>query len=198
MRESDFEWEGGHPALNFINTLDERLSLAPVERLGSFSALVSFVCQAKLIDRKTATALACHDGKRAAQRVLSDAIAFREQVHRVLRSLSAGKRPVVGQLAALNIQITDAAMHRRLRLTNQGGVRTWDKPQDVERPLWELASVVENLFLDEQYERVRKCAAADCGTFFIDLSKAGRRKWCSMANCGNRNKVRRFRGHPLR
>ena len=39
-----------------------------------------------------------------------------------------------------------------------------------------------------------KCGASDCEVYFIDTSKAHRRQWCSMQNCGNREKQRRWRG----
>ena len=37
--------------------------------------------------------------------------------------------------------------------------------------------------------RIRQCHADDCICCFVDTSKNGRRKWCSMARCGNRAKV---------
>jgi predicted RNA-binding Zn ribbon-like protein len=41
--------------------------------------------------------------------------------------------------------------------------------------------------------RVRRCAAPNCGAWFLDTSKGGRRKWCSMATCGNRAKAAKHR-----
>jgi predicted RNA-binding Zn ribbon-like protein len=40
--------------------------------------------------------------------------------------------------------------------------------------------------------RVRLCANPDCGLFFYDDSRTRRRRWCSMAVCGNRHKVASF------
>jgi predicted RNA-binding Zn ribbon-like protein len=40
-------------------------------------------------------------------------------------------------------------------------------------------------------ERTRICAGTKCGWLFIDRSKAGRRRWCDMATCGNAAKSRR-------
>ncbi|MEU4763659.1 CGNR zinc finger domain-containing protein [Actinosynnema sp. NPDC023794] len=40
---------------------------------------------------------------------------------------------------------------------------------------------------------VRACSAADCGLLFVDASRAGNRRWCSMERCGNRHKVRAHR-----
>ncbi|HEY8471121.1 MAG TPA: CGNR zinc finger domain-containing protein [Natronosporangium sp.] len=42
-------------------------------------------------------------------------------------------------------------------------------------------------------ERVRSCAAADCGLIYLDTSRSGNRTWCSMRRCGNRHKVRQLR-----
>ena len=40
---------------------------------------------------------------------------------------------------------------------------------------------------------VRRCEGADCTFFFYDRTKAHRRRWCSMATCGNRHKAASFR-----
>jgi predicted RNA-binding Zn ribbon-like protein len=188
-----FEWDGDHAALNFINTLDERLSAAPLERLSSYAALVSFVHQAGLFDRKVAAELVRYDGQPTALRTLAAAIAFRETVYRLLCSWNQRTLPAPAEMTAFNAAIVDALSHSRLTLSLKGAARTWDCPLSVQRPIWELGVAVDNLFRDGQFARVRKCEASDCGTFFIDRSNPGRRRWCSMSNCGNRNKVRRFR-----
>ena len=41
--------------------------------------------------------------------------------------------------------------------------------------------------------RLRKCANRACPLLFYDVSKAGRRRWCSMETCGGRAKARAFR-----
>lgn len=47
--------------------------------------------------------------------------------------------------------------------------------------------------LDGSWRRLRECGDPDCTSVFYDRSKNRSTKWCSMATCGNRNKVRRFR-----
>ncbi|MBD0670385.1 CGNR zinc finger domain-containing protein [Streptomyces sp. CBMA156] len=42
-------------------------------------------------------------------------------------------------------------------------------------------------------DRVRECGAHDCPLIFVDTSRPGRRRWCSMERCGNRHKVRALR-----
>ncbi|TQM81574.1 putative RNA-binding Zn ribbon-like protein [Saccharothrix saharensis] len=40
---------------------------------------------------------------------------------------------------------------------------------------------------------VRECSASNCGLLFVDTSRSGNRRWCSMERCGNRHKVRAHR-----
>ncbi|HEY5859871.1 MAG TPA: CGNR zinc finger domain-containing protein, partial [Actinomycetota bacterium] len=47
--------------------------------------------------------------------------------------------------------------------------------------------------MDGSFHRLRECQDATCPTVFYDRSKNHTAKWCSMASCGNRNKVRKFR-----
>ncbi|MEM7337131.1 MAG: CGNR zinc finger domain-containing protein [Actinomycetota bacterium] len=43
----------------------------------------------------------------------------------------------------------------------------------------------------ERPGRVRSCDHGACTIWFVDTSKAGRRRWCSMERCGNRAKAQR-------
>ncbi|MEV0586647.1 CGNR zinc finger domain-containing protein [Nonomuraea sp. NPDC050310] len=65
----------------------------------------------------------------------------------------------------------------------------------VADPAWHAAWVSAAAFvrlLGERPERVRKCANPECVLWFLDVSKNGSRRWCSMEGCGNRAKVGRF------
>lgn len=42
-------------------------------------------------------------------------------------------------------------------------------------------------------DRIRQCAGDGCAILFLDTSRSGDRRWCSMAACGNRQKVAAFR-----
>lgn len=45
--------------------------------------------------------------------------------------------------------------------------------------------------LQDRPERIRPCAHPDCILWFLDTSRNGTRRWCSMAACGNRAKAQR-------
>ncbi|MFF7452958.1 CGNR zinc finger domain-containing protein [Kitasatospora sp. NPDC008115] len=61
----------------------------------------------------------------------------------------------------------------------------------------QLASTVARdaiaLFTGPYADHVRECGADDCRLLFVDTSRPGRRRWCSMERCGNRHKVRALR-----
>jgi predicted RNA-binding Zn ribbon-like protein len=53
--------------------------------------------------------------------------------------------------------------------------------------LWSAA----DLLVGRQLPRVRQCSNPACGWLFLDDSKSGNRRWCSMSACGNRAKAHR-------
>ncbi len=59
--------------------------------------------------------------------------------------------------------------------------------------LWPVADALVKLVTGNKFKFVRQCEAHDCVLLFHDLSKSHRRRWCSMATCGNRMKVAAFR-----
>jgi predicted RNA-binding Zn ribbon-like protein len=65
---------------------------------------------------------------------------------------------------------------------------------------WLLAAVARSgaeIVAEGPRARLRVCANPGCGLFFYDNSRTRRRRWCSMAVCGNRSKVAAFaRNHP--
>jgi predicted RNA-binding Zn ribbon-like protein len=51
-----------------------------------------------------------------------------------------------------------------------------------------IARAIADLFVREDLTRVKHCAGNGCSILFIDRTKASKRRWCSMALCGNRAK----------
>ena len=72
-RADPFDWSGGHPALDLVNTLDERPFDSPVENLSTYRDLVRFAELARLIEPSIAARLRNLDGPRAlaSRRVLA-------------------------------------------------------------------------------------------------------------------------------
>lgn len=76
--------------------------------------------------------------------------------------------------------------------------RHWRTPVPVDAVLSHLARDAVELLGGPLADRVRRCAAGDCEIVFVDTSRPGRRRWCSMPRCGNRAKVTAFRSRRSR
>jgi predicted RNA-binding Zn ribbon-like protein len=74
---------------------------------------------------------------------------------------------------------------RAARLTPGG----WILPERLDLPVLAAARAAAEFLLGERRSNVRACPGRRCGWLFLDPS--GRRRWCSMATCGNRAKQRR-------
>jgi len=124
--------------------------------------------------------------------LLKAALALRQTARDLLESRKVG---ISGDPAALN---------RVLALGNAYRELVWSKSQSpslelrrrvssVEALLVPVAEAVANLLAEGDFSLVRKCESADCTLWFYDRTKSHHRRWCSMAQCGNRMKVAAFR-----
>jgi predicted RNA-binding Zn ribbon-like protein len=87
----------------------------------------------------------------------------------------------------------------RTRVVEQTGrlnTQTWFETREPEDLLAPLAQSAAELFGGVERTRVRKCA--HCVGHFLDTSKKGTRRWCSMKLCGNRFKVAAYAARKRR
>jgi predicted RNA-binding Zn ribbon-like protein len=183
-----FDLCGGHPAIDFANTVSSRHTASPIERLTSYEALVDFAEQSRLLDAQPAArwrAWAQRDPAGAAA-VLDRAIELRESLYRLFTAVAAGEAVADADRGTLN------QWWHRLELD---AAFTWrwaagdDAPDSLLAPV--VTAAVE-LLTSPRRGRMRICEADDCLWLFLDTSKNNSRRWCDMSQCGNRIKARRF------
>ncbi|MFI0270499.1 CGNR zinc finger domain-containing protein [Streptomyces luteogriseus] len=73
------------------------------------------------------------------------------------------------------------------------GTRAWALGATGTQLLATVARDAIDLFTGPHADRVRECGAHNCHLLFVDTSRPGRRRWCAMEHCGNREKVRAHR-----
>ncbi len=71
-----------------------------------------------------------------------------------------------------------------------GERRSWAIAATGAQALSAIARDAIDLFGGPYAARIRECASDNCALVFVDLSRPGRRRWCSMDRCGNRAKQR--------
>ena len=193
-RAGPFEWSGGHPALDLVNTLDERPLESPIENLAKYRDLVRFVELAGLVEPTVAARLLRLDG-RARSRVVARARKLREHLHDVLAA--AHSRQPARQLDLDEISASIQAAHAARALVASPSPalarHCWPQPIAPDLALHACALSIEHLLVDVERKRIRKCEASDCDVYYVDTSKGQHRQWCSMKACGNREKQRRWR-----
>jgi predicted RNA-binding Zn ribbon-like protein len=104
----------------------------------------------------------------------------------VFSALAAGRRPPRRALAALLRVHADAAREG----TIEDGAWVWSG-RHPDRPLWPIAVAAVDLLRSERMARLKRCA--NCNWLFLDRSRNGSRRWCSMDECGVHTKMRRYR-----
>jgi predicted RNA-binding Zn ribbon-like protein len=193
-RADPFEWSGGHPALDLVNTLDERPFPSPIENLTAYGDLVRFAELAKLVEPAVAKRLRNLSGptcSRAAKRARE----LREHLHDVLAAAHSGRPAPEMALDAIAAAIRAAHAARALVASPSPALANhcWSNPIAPDVPLHACVLAVEDLLVDVDRRQIRKCGASDCDVYYVDTSKGHRRQWCSMKGCGNREKQRRWR-----
>jgi len=193
-RADPFEWSGGHPALDFVNTLDERPFESPIENLATYRDLVRFVELAGLVEPAVAARLLRLDG-RACSRVVVRARKLREHLHDVLAAAHTRQPAPQLDLDAISAAIQAAHAARALVAAPSPGLAShcWPHPIEPNTLLHTCALSLEHLLVNVERKRIRKCGASDCDVYYVDTSKGQHRQWCSMKGCGNREKQRRWR-----
>lgn len=76
----------------------------------------------------------------------------------------------------------DPALHHFQQVEH----RHWDKTADLLLP---LAASMAALLCHPDLAQLKNCENPACTLWFLDTSKNHKRRWCSMAVCGNRAKV---------
>jgi predicted RNA-binding Zn ribbon-like protein len=195
----------GNVCLDFINTLDNRPSGEPKELLKNYYDLARFGEDAGILTPEQLDFFyeRVHLMPDEAGEAMRRAINLREALYAIFSALM-NKQPAP-QLAMdrLNANLHDAALHSRLvqtksvqnKMPQVEGRLEWrfdELTSSFGAMLWPIARAAADLLASSDVALVRACSSPTCQWLFLDTSKNHHRRWCSMKQCGNRAKVRRF------
>lgn len=188
------DFVGGEAALDFVNTVTGR-DQSPRDWLDAYPRLLDWTRRVELLPTAVLRVLekAAKAEPARADQALQRAKQLREALFLITTSLISGKAPPENAMAVLNRNWQAGVLVHELRY-QKGEVRLAIRPEAIDLDL--IASVIAWRFaknvLPEPRNRLRICAGGNCSWVFLDRSKAGRRRWCDMAVCGNAAKSRRF------
>jgi predicted RNA-binding Zn ribbon-like protein len=119
--------------------------------------------------------------------------AVREAAIQMLDACQTGKP---GNPELINQLLDKGQPVRRLEwVAELPGFRVTEYRRDnsIDALLEPVAMAIALLLSGDERKYIRQCEAHDCTLWFLDTTKSHRRRWCSMALCGNRMKVAAFR-----
>ncbi len=190
---------GGHLALDMCNTVAGRgADGVPLgEKLRSYGDLLEWGKMDGLVTAQESSrlrALAAEDPGSAA-RVLDESIRIREALFRLFAAVAHHEPVPPDPLATFNEALADTAGRRRISAHGTRLEWRWASPDvpALGEPLWPLVQSAADLLMSVDPRRLKVCAGEGCGFLFLDQSRNRSRRWCDMADCGNRAKARRHR-----
>ncbi|MFF2555179.1 CGNR zinc finger domain-containing protein [Nocardia sp. NPDC058058] len=181
-----FGFDAGALSLEFLLTG----SLEPWESLHSPEDLAAWIPQARL---GIASPVAVTETE------LRTAKQLRAAIHRLAvqaagdtakqngPGISEPAQSALGPVATLNAV---AAAPPLVPLLGEDLHHGWATPVHCTQFLSTVARDAIDLFSGPQADRIRMCGGDRCYLMFLDTSRPGARRWCSMDRCGNRHKMR--------
>ena len=186
---------GGRLSLDFVNTVDPRLSSDRTEYFPDYDAVLDWFSAAQTSLPRSISWLrrAAVADAEATHQAHARVIAMREALYAIVStSIEDGAVRSI-DLARVNAALGESIGHRVLAPAERGGVREeWRTSDSLEQVLWPVAIDAWDLLTEPELTHVRRCPgeSGGCGWLFLDESRSGNRRWCDMRTCGNRAKVR--------
>jgi predicted RNA-binding Zn ribbon-like protein len=187
----------GRLCLGFVNTLHPRYGRHVHDALTDYHDLVAWNRSVGMLteEEERDLFLAADVRPQEALRSFERAMALREAIYHIL-SAAAKSAPQSEDLSALRDAFAEAMAHASLSPTASEFSWEWETEKESEHGgelkslLWPVAlSAIELLTSAKEWGRIKECPG--CGWLFLDTSKTGNRRWCSMDACGSRVKMRR-------
>jgi predicted RNA-binding Zn ribbon-like protein len=187
---------GGHLALDLANTISWRGTEREVDHLATFEALHLWALHSGVIRPDVAERLRTSRPDARTQG-LSAVHALRRAIMGCGAALAAGARPTPKDLATIVAAAREALSGARLNAEPGANLRLAFEGHSVqEMVLGPIAWAAFDLFRTGPINRLRCCPPSDCGWLFLDTTKNGTRRWCSMETCGTRAKNQRRAHRP--
>jgi predicted RNA-binding Zn ribbon-like protein len=184
--------------LDFLNSLATPVD-TPVEWLGSGEDFLAWLEAADLVPRDILKTLKAGSLPGEMDAIAAQARSLREWFRGFVRKHKgkALKPSALQQLDPLNRILErdeifgQVVPHNHEAATEHASPlmwteqRRWRSPESLLQP---VAREMANVICNEDFSLIRACEGHACTLMFVDRTKSHRRRWCSMAVCGNRAK----------
>ena len=184
---------GGDLALDFVNTQTGPPDGPPdSDALEGYDDLLSWSRQMGTMGEQQGETLALIAQARpaVARAAFRKAVGVRSYLWAIFATLARQQEPSASLLDLLRDDAASSVRYARLTRTAQGFSWDWSICDDLRAPLWPVVQAAADLLRSGPITSVKRCRA--CRSLFVDTSKNGSRRWCSMEDCGKTAKMRRY------
>jgi predicted RNA-binding Zn ribbon-like protein len=179
---------GGRLALDFVNAVASSREL-------TWEEFVAFLEVARIVSSERSARLLTlpQTDPQAADQLLQKSWRLRATLLKIFAAIVRKERTLHDWIEPINAVLRVTEGHDEL--VQQGGkwqIEYFAREDSLDWLLAAIARSAAELLVEGAKAPIRLCANPRCGLFFYDASRTRRRRWCSMAVCGNRSKVAAF------
>ncbi len=182
--------DGGVLCLDYVNTIPDRFDNSNRDLLSSLNDLIYWAKKAKAIDSAAITGLekAVTANERKAKEFFAEAINLRSLIYSLFHPISQQQKLKSPDLDQFNKLVSRYFPFLQLSAERDGFKEQWNLDSthfySITAPI--VKSAYE-LLLSDKLHRMKQCP--NCGWLFLDSTKNGKRRWCSMQDCGSNVKA---------
>ena len=182
--------DGGILCLDFVNTVPDRVDGTNRDNLTSVSDLIYWAKKAGILQPAEMLNLekAAQTSDKKARDFFSEALSIRSLLYSIFQPISQGQKVKTGDIEVLNAFVASYRNFLEITASKEGFTEKWNFARDnflsVTAPIIKSA---RELLLSDKLKRVKECP--NCGWLFLDTTKNGKRRWCSMEDCGSNVKA---------
>lgn len=123
------------------------------------------------------------------------ALELREALRRLLLVNAGGE---VDAEALIALERASGAARLSIRFERDATPTLLPQAAGLDGAIGRILAVVFTAMADGSWPRLKACPRDVCGWVFYDRSRNLSSRWCSMSVCGNRTKIKRYRGKAAR
>ncbi|MEX0583428.1 MAG: CGNR zinc finger domain-containing protein [Sneathiella sp.] len=184
---------GGRLAIDFVNSY-KRIGREK-EGISNFDDLLTFMKSHHLLHEEEASDLHMFLFQNPArcQDVVDSLVELRSTFRAVLTELSQGWPASPEFYADINARLANFKSYLKVEPADSGvELKTIIDENGPEKLMFPIVRDIADFLASDHIEKTRSCANDDCDLYFVNQSRNGRRRWCSMSTCGNRAKVNAY------
>jgi len=179
-RSMEFRLGDRRPCIALVATLGDRGMPEPLERIPDPETLARWCVEGGFLPLSPRISVA----------ELASARLLREAIYRAACAVRQAHKPLSEDVATINIWATRGTLVPVL--TSDGRSADWKSERTLSPVLATIARDAIDMLTGTPAARIKLCADSTCRGLFVDESRPGKRRWCSMNFCGNRAKSRTF------